>query len=292
MRDEEKSLIRYVCFGNLEKARTQAKIILENSGTKKDESFCKEMLCRLDAQSRFIELPSNIKGMLVVEDTENFHEGKYLPREQEINVADKVLATYKAADKLAQIGLHYVPAIILHGESGCGKTELARYIAYRAGLPFAYVRFSALVSSLLGNTRANLSRIFDYVREAPCVLCFDELDAIGLARGQSSDVGEMSRIVIALMQELDRCPNNIILVGTTNRFDRLDPALVRRFSLQYEVQSLPPAEAAELAQRIFRYSELETEICFAAYSETVPASAVVKDCIEAIVSYVAKQAGP
>ena len=76
----------------------------------------------------------------------------------------------------------------------------------------------------------------------------------------------------------------------TNRFDRLDPALVRRFSLQYEVQRLSPAEAAELAQRIFRYSDLEADICPVCYIEAVPASAVVKDCIEAIVSHVAKQA--
>lgn len=106
---------------------------------------------------------------------------------------------------------------------------LARYIAHKAKLPFLRIQFSSLVDSHLGQTQSNLARIFDYVRTAPCVLCFDEIDAVGMARGQKDDVGEMNRVVIAIMQEMDRLPNNVIIIGTTNRFDRLDPALIRRF---------------------------------------------------------------
>ena len=62
----------------------------------------------------------------------------------------------------------------------------------------------------------------------PCVLCIDEIDTIAMRRGQT-DVGEMNRVVISLMQELDQLPNDMIVVATTNRYDQLDSALLRRF---------------------------------------------------------------
>lgn len=115
---------------------------------------------------------------------------------------------------------------------------LARYIAYKAELPFVYVRFSNLLDSYLGKTQENVGRIFDYARANPCVLCFDELDAIGGKRGDRADVSEMSRVTIALMQELDRMHNKTIIIATTNRFDKLDPALIRRLPYQHEM--FPP----------------------------------------------------
>ena len=92
---------------------------------------------------------------------------------------------------------------------------LAKYIAYRAGIPYVYVRFSGLINSQLGKTQENLNRIFTYAKQKPCVLCIDEIDTIAMRRGQT-DVGEMNRVVISLMQELDQLPNDMIVVATTN----------------------------------------------------------------------------
>jgi len=131
------------------------------------------------------------------------------------------------------MSISYLPAALFYGQSGTGKTELARYIAHKAGLPFMYVRFSNVVNSFLGGTQSNINKVFSYAKSSPCLLCFDEIDAIGLKRGDSNDVSEMSRVTIALMQEMDLLPNNVIIVGTTNRYDRLDPALVRRFPIKY-----------------------------------------------------------
>ena len=104
-----------------------------------------------------------------------------------------------------------------------------------------YLNFSNLISSYLGKTGENLQKVFDYIKTNNCVLMLDEIDAIGLERGQTKEVGEMSRIVINLMQCLDRADMNNIIIAATNRPDMIDKALKRRFSLQYEI-GLPSEE--------------------------------------------------
>ncbi len=178
---------------------------------------------------------------------------KFLLRDSERDVANRILATYKASKRLLELGIPYLPAALFYGDSGTGKTELARYIAHKAGLPYIYVRFSSMVNSLLGGTQSNISKVFSYAKTSPCVLCFDEIDAIGMKRGDSQDVSEMSRVVIALMQEMDSLPNNIIIIGTTNRFDRLDHALRRRFPIQHEVLPLENDDVIALVQKFFAY---------------------------------------
>lgn len=288
MNDKERDLIRIVCDGDIRLAQKQARIVLNGLTAKKDEQFQKNMLRKLDAKGDFIELPYNLQHLLVAEDMTNFPEARFILREQEEKAVQKTLALYRAADKLAEMGIPYLPALILHGQSGCGKTMLARYIAHKADLPFVYVQFSNLVDSHLGSTQSNVARVFDYARRAPCVLCFDEIDAIGMARGRKDDVGEMNRVVIALMQEMDRLTNKAIIIGTTNRFDRLDPALVRRFPLQYELKPLNGADTKDLARKFFTYAGVDSTDwlstwCNHTFGEENPASSVVKECTDVIV---------
>ena len=291
MNNQERSLIRYICDGDIRNCQKQARIILNGLTAKKDEQFKTDMLRKLDSKANVIELPANLKSLLVAEDVENFPSARFLLREQEEAAAKMVLDLYKVSDQLAEKGIPYLPALILHGESGCGKTMLARYIAHKAKLPFVYVQFSNLVESFLGKTQSNLAKVFDYARSAPCVLCFDEIDAIGMARGQKDDVGEMNRVVIALMQELDRMPNDVIIIGTTNRYDRLDPALVRRFPLAYKLQFLQPEEIEQLAHKFFTYAGVDCEAwvsewCRKNFDSEAPASYVVRECTQVVVNYI------
>lgn len=292
MNDQIRYLLRYVCEGDIKRSQAQARIILNGLESKRDEQFKGNMLRTLDAkQSKFIELPMDLRGMLIAEDLSDFPMGRFVLRNDENVVVNKILQARLAADKLAEKGISYVPAAILHGESGGGKTMLARYIAHKAGLPFVYVRFSSIVSSYLGSTQSNIAKIFDYARSAPCVFCLDEVDAIGMARGQKNDVGEMNRIVISLMQEMDMLPNGVVVVATTNRFDRLDPALIRRFPIRHKVQELEQADIKELARKFFQYAEVDTEGWLDEWTARIfsarePASAVVEKCTEKLVEHI------
>ena len=294
MNDQVRYLLRHVCEGDIKKAQSQARIILNGLESKKDEQFKSNMLRKLDAkQSKLIELPSNLQGMLIAEDLSDFPMGRFVLRSSENTVVNKLLQARLAADKLAEKGISYVPTAILYGESGGGKTMLARYIAHKMGLPFVYVRFSSIVSSYLGNTQSNIAKIFDYARSAPCILCLDEVDAIGMARGQKNDVGEMNRIVISLMQEMDMLPNGVVVVATTNRFDRLDPALIRRFPIRHEVQGMEQEDIKVITRKFFEYAEVDTdgwldEWISRVFSDKEPASTVVEKCTEKLVEHILK----
>lgn len=296
MNNDERVLIRYICDGDMRRAQMQARSILNAISSQRDAAFRDDMLHRMTrAQKGFMELPQNLKGLLAVEDSAAFREEKFLIRKTEMEAAEKTISLWRAAKRLSDLGVPYMPALMLYGESGCGKTELARYIAHRAELPFAYVRFSGVVDAHLGGTQSNIARIFEYVRSNPCVLCFDEIDAIGMTRGQAHELGEMSRVVIAVMQELDQAPNNAIIIGTTNRFDQLDPALVRRFPLRYELVPLSADETKEFAYKFFKYVGLVPADwwidgwCKKTFEGNAPAATVVRECTDVVVSHILRE---
>lgn len=255
MNDEVRMLIRHVCDGDLKKSQSQERIILKNCKTQKDETFVTEQLKKLEnSKARFIELPYNLQSILVAEDSSFFPVSRFLLRSKEESVVERILKIARAASVLKEMNISFTPSLMLYGESGTGKTMLAKYIAYRAGIPYVYVRFSGLINSQLGKTQENLNRIFTYAKQKPCVLCIDEIDTIAMRRGQT-DVGEMNRVVISLMQELDQLPNDMIVVATTNRYDQLDSALLRRFTVCQQVTAYNHEEACHLLHKFFNFAE-------------------------------------
>ncbi len=97
------------------------------------------------------------------------------------------------ADLLRAHGVEPRHRILLVGPPGNGKTSLAESLAYELALPLFAVRYDAVVTSYLGETAQRLRRLFDYVRSEPCVLFFDEFDAIGKERGDLHETGEINR---------------------------------------------------------------------------------------------------
>lgn len=251
MNDLDRRLIEAVCRNDLQSAKKIVKIILEQDKTQKNRMFVNRYLTMLNNSAmNLMELPADLKNLLIMEDVSvSFNENRYYLSNREGEVIKKILKLNKASQRLAEIGVNYINSTILYGESGTGKTTLGRYIAYKMGIPFAYLNFSRVVDSYLGSTQKNISKVFDHVKQQKCVFMIDEIDAIGMRRRDSKEVGEMSRIVISLMQNLDTLTSDVVLLGATNRLDIIDEALLRRFTTKHEVKRLNEQERYEMTNK-------------------------------------------
>ena len=144
---------------------------------------------------------------------------------------ETVVAEWSKRDQLQRRGLAPRSKILFHGPPGCGKSLSARAIAHELRLPIYLVRFDSVIGAYLGQTAIHLRQLFHFTETTPCVLLLDELDALGKRRGNPLDVGELDRIVIALMQELEHSKPLGLIIGTSNLAKNLDDALWRRFDL-------------------------------------------------------------
>ena len=132
--------------------------------------------------------------------------------------------------------------VLLVGPPGNGKTSLAEAIAHSLALPFFVVRYEAMIGSYLGETASRLKSVFDYVRATPCVLFFDEFDAVGKERGDLHETGEIKRVVSSLLMQIDELPSYAVVVAATNHSELLDRAVWRRFQLRLNLPA--PGETA------------------------------------------------
>ena len=236
MNDLERRLIDCVCKNDLQSAKKIVKIILEQDKTQKNRAFVNRYLTMLNNSAmNLMELPADLKNLLIMEDVSvSFNEKRYYLSNREKDVVEKILKLNKASQKLAEIGVNYINSTILYGESGTGKTTFGRYIAYKMGIPFAYLNFSRVVDSYLGSTQKNISKVFDYVKQQKCVFMIDEIE--------------------------DTLTSNVVLLGATNRLDIIDEALLRRFTTKHEVKRLNAQERYEMASKFladvgFEYNE-------------------------------------
>jgi hypothetical protein len=134
----------------------------------------------------------------------------------------------------AQLEAEAIPRrtkVLLHGPPGCGKSLTARALGAELGLPVFVARYDSVIGAMLGQTSLRLRLLFRFVESRPCILLLDEIDAIGKTRGNPLDVGELDRIAITMMQELEHTRPAGLLVATSNVAEHLDQALWRRFVL-------------------------------------------------------------
>ncbi|KAA1478381.1 AAA-domain-containing protein [Dentipellis sp. KUC8613] len=159
--------------------------------------------------------------------------------------------------------------ILLYGPPGTGKTLLAKAVATSCSLNFFSVKGPELLNMYIGESEANVRRVFQRARDArPCVIFFDELDSVAPKRGNLGDSGGvMDRIVSQLLAELDGISSgeggDVFVIGATNRPDLLDPALLRpgRFDRMLYL-GISDTDAAQLnvLQALTRKFRLDAEL--------------------------------
>lgn len=151
------------------------------------------------------------------------------------HVKDAVMETIQlplSRPELFAKGMKKRSGILFYGPPGTGKTLLAKAIATEFSLNFFSVKGPELLNMYIGESEANVRRVFQRARDArPCVVFFDELDSVAPKRGNQGDSGGvMDRIVSQLLAELDGMSDGgegVFVIGATNRPDLLDQALLR-----------------------------------------------------------------
>jgi transitional endoplasmic reticulum ATPase len=141
--------------------------------------------------------------------------------------------------------------ILLHGPPGSGKTLLAKAVAKQSGLNFISVKGPELMSKYVGESEKGVREVFKKARQAsPCIIFFDEIDALAPHRGGGGGDSHVSeRVVSQLLTELDGIEElkGIIVLAATNRIDILDPALLRAGRFDRLLELRPPDENDRLA---------------------------------------------
>jgi SpoVK/Ycf46/Vps4 family AAA+-type ATPase len=140
-----------------------------------------------------------------------------------------LIKEYRRADDIRRHGLRVRSKLLFCGPPGCGKTLCAEIFAAELGLPFFLVKLDRLISSYLGETAANIRKTFEFARKQPCVLFFDEFDALARSREDSNEHNELRRVVNSLLLFIDHIQPKGFLIAATNLDRSLDPAVWRRF---------------------------------------------------------------
>lgn len=216
----------------------------------------------------------------------------------------QVISERQCTGELTKQGLLPTRSLVFTGMPGVGKTLAARWLARELKLPLFTLDLSAVMSSYLGRTGANVRHVLDYAKGVQCVLLLDEFDAIAKRRDDDTDVGELKRLVTVLLQEIDDWPSISLLIAATNHSDLLDPAVWRRFEVRVEFpmptddavrraidtylgSSNPPTQWRDVLALTLRgrsFSDIEREVTLARRSAVVQ-SKTMEDAISHIVRH-------
>lgn len=153
----------------------------------------------------------------------------------------QLIKEHRYIDELSQYGLLVNNKILLHGNSGCGKTMAAKAIANALNKNILILNLSNVVCPRIGETSQNIKQVFDKAARENAVLFLDEFDQVAKARtDDDKDVGEMRRLVNTLIQLIDYYPEKALLLCATNHPGIIDPALIRRFQLRIHFEMPSP----------------------------------------------------
>jgi transitional endoplasmic reticulum ATPase len=162
------------------------------------------------------------------------------------SLTDNLITAIKEPSKFTKMGVKPPKGALIYGPPGCGKTLLARAVATETGANMILVRGPEILSKWMGESEKAVREIFRKAKaSAPCVVIFDELDA--LAKLKSGEGGAGETILSQLLTEIEEgTSSRVVVIGITNRPDIIDNSLLRTGRLDLVLYVSPPDEKGRL----------------------------------------------
>lgn len=246
------------------------------------ESYVKRTNCeRMPNQDRYSE-DKRIKFMEMVKGPED--ESQDMPILQPIakvkggfadvagfdelkhRLSDEVIWPLKNKAKAAKYRITPPSGMLLYGPAGCGKTFFAQKFAEETGFSFKLIVPSDIGGMIIHETQKKVAELFEEAqREAPCIICFDEIDAMVPRRTSTPGLEYQNTEVNEFLAQMNNCgEKGIFIIGTTNNKDLIDPAVLRTGRLDYHVEIPKPdrIQRVELFRVCLQNRPMESYIDF------------------------------
>lgn len=236
------NLIKYHVEKNDDKFRTEAIEIAKSFDKTEDYQLAEYILTMLESTNilspQEIKLESEFISKIISTD-------KPLP--MPATISNDLVGIINAVNR--DIGIN---KFLFEGHPGTGKTETAKHIARLLSKELLVVDFSKIIDSKLGATSKNIVAVFEELNDSAInnkiVVLFDEIDIIAMDRVNNSDIREMGRVTSIILRELDRLNKNVILIATTNLYNKFDKALTRRFDKIVNFDSYSNEDLIEISE--------------------------------------------
>lgn len=242
--------------------------LLKNTDTVPQEQLACLSIGMSDFQSSLANVQPSAKreGFATVPDVTWEDVGALQDIREELTMA--ILAPVRSPEQFQALGLSSPSGVLLAGPPGCGKTLLAKAVANESGLNFISVKGPELLNMYVGESERAVRQVFQRGRNsAPCVIFFDEVDAL-CPRRSGHESGASVRVVNQLLTEMDGLESRrqVFIMAATNRPDIIDPAVLRpgRLDKTLYVGLPPPADRHAILLTITKAGtkpQLEPDVC-------------------------------
>lgn len=216
-------------FGNEERSPLRKEALWKRKFNSDDLAMCVIEMCDFTEALSTIQPSALREGFATRPNVSWENVGALEAVREEMMMA--VVEPIRRPEMFTSLGLNAPAGVLLYGPPGCGKTLLARAVAAESGANFISVKGPELLSKYVGDSELAVRKVFARARSsAPCVIFFDELDALAPRRGgKGGDSGASERVVNMLLTEMDGFSERkqVFLVAATNRPDIIDPAMLR-----------------------------------------------------------------
>jgi len=241
------NLIKYHAEENDTQFRNESIEIARYFDSKGDYQLAEYIMSLLSNANTFVPQGENFESVFLNEIKSDV-EPLPLPK----SISEDIKGLINAINH--QVGIN---KFLFEGAPGTGKTETVKQVARLLERQLYMVEFSELIDSKMGQTAKNIVQVFNEINKMPnpsqLIILFDEIDAIALDRINSNDLREMGRVTSTILKELDNLNEDVVLIATTNLFEKFDRALVRRFDSVIDFNRYEKDDLIEIAEVILNF---------------------------------------